>query len=107
MLTRTPWSRSVCDVLLVQKHSEISSIDLQTCSDTKALAPSCYEPDPYNIDECFESCGDDKFNHDHWGVSLDEVDVDVDMAATIFTYTVNVWGLSLILLSSTTPSVVL
>lgn len=84
-------------LLVSQKHiTTKQAINLQihsdTTLDTKELAPSCYEPDPYNIDECFESCADDQFGSDHWAVSLDEVDMDTDMAATIFTYTVNVWG---------------
>eukprot|EP01084_Bolivina_argentea_P043415 79998_1 len=56
--------------------------------DVNDLAPSCFEPDPYNVDECFESC-DTAIKG--WDVSLEEVDFDPDLEATVFTYTVNVW----------------
>ena len=60
--------------------------------DLSIISRSCFEPDPFTFDECFESCNDDlNYNNDFWDVSLDEIDFDQDLDATIFTYTVNVW----------------
>eukprot|EP00483_Globobulimina_turgida_P004359 UN04368 len=58
--------------------------------DLADLAPLCYEPDPFNIDDCFESCDSSEKT---WQVSLDEVDFDPDLDATVFTYVMNVWEL--------------
>eukprot|EP00483_Globobulimina_turgida_P004000 UN04008 len=58
--------------------------------DLADLAPLCYEPDPFNIDDCFESCDPSTKT---WQISLGEVDFDPDLDATVFTYVVDVWEL--------------
>eukprot|EP01084_Bolivina_argentea_P180791 312338_1 len=75
-------------LLLVSWFITLLLADEKELLDLSKLSPLCYEPDPFNIDECFESCDPSERK---WAVSLDEVDFDRDLHATVFTYTVNVW----------------
>jgi hypothetical protein len=63
----------------------------KTITTLRELSEPCFSPDPFDISGCDSTCDQGTNEESHWDVTLDEVDYDRDLEATVFTYTVKVW----------------